>query len=105
MQFKIYLYVALIYIPISMGLDIKRGYEILPNNNVTFGIKVTNNTDSVVSDVQVILDYNESLFSLQNERILKLDNIPPEVHITLTLVTHTSLSSGHPALNLHRGQL
>ncbi|WP_407355298.1 hypothetical protein [Methanolobus sp. WCC5] len=69
-----------------MGLDIKRGYEIFPNNNVTFGIKVTNNTDSVVSDVQVILDYNESLFSLQNERILKLDNIPPTVTRTAKFI-------------------
>jgi hypothetical protein len=65
-----------------MEIDIKRGYEILPNNNVTFGIRVTNNTDLVISDVQVILDYNESLFKLQEYRILKLANIPPGTALT-----------------------
>lgn len=45
-----------------MKIDIKRAYDILPNNNITFGIRITNNTDLVISDVQIILDYNESLF-------------------------------------------
>ncbi|GEM_PF-4367733 len=65
-----------------MEIDIKRGYEILPNNNVVFGIRITNNTNLVISDVQVILDYNESLFKLQKDRILKLGNIPPSTALT-----------------------
>lgn len=60
-----------------MEIYIKRGYEILPDNNVVFGIRITNNTDLVISDVQVILDYNESLFKLHEDRILKLASVPP----------------------------
>ncbi|WMW21827.1 hypothetical protein RE476_10665 [Methanolobus mangrovi] len=65
-----------------MEIDIKRGYEILPDNNIVFGIRITNNTNLVISDVQVILDYNESLFKLHKDRILKLGNIPPSTALT-----------------------
>ncbi|WP_342303617.1 hypothetical protein [Methanolobus sp. ZRKC5] len=65
-----------------MEIDIKRGYDILPDNNITFGIRITNNTDLVISDVQIILDYNESLFKSQEDRIQKLASIPPSTAIT-----------------------
>ncbi|TQD27007.1 hypothetical protein [Methanolobus vulcani] len=69
-----------------MDVDIKRGYEILPNNTIIFGIRITNNTDIAISDVQVILDYNESVFELQEDRILKLGNIPPTIAKTAKFV-------------------
>ncbi|MDW7733462.1 MAG: hypothetical protein SCH66_13675 [Methanolobus sp.] len=69
-----------------MRIDIIRGYEILPNNDVMFGIRITNNDESVISDVQVILDYNESLFSLQGDRIDKLGNIPPTIPRTAKFI-------------------
>jgi hypothetical protein len=45
-------------------IEIKRGYEVLQDNNVRFGIRVINNSDFAISDVEVILDYSESLFEL-----------------------------------------
>ena len=60
-------------------IDIKRGYEVLPDNNVRFGIRITNNTDYAISDVEIILDYTESLFDLEGDKVQKLGNIPPTI--------------------------
>ncbi len=60
-------------------IEIKRGYEVLPDNNVRFGIKVINNSDFAISDVEVVLDYSESLFELEGSKIQKLGTIPPTV--------------------------
>ncbi|MCJ7625094.1 MAG: hypothetical protein MUO76_16460, partial [Anaerolineaceae bacterium] len=60
-------------------IDIKRGYEVLPDNNVRFGIRITNNTDDAISDVEIILDYTESLFDLEGGKVQKLGNIPPTI--------------------------
>jgi glycine betaine/proline transport system substrate-binding protein len=60
-----------------VDVEIKRGYEILPDNNVRFGIRITNGSDVVISDVEVILDYSESLFKLEGERVQKVGVIPP----------------------------
>ncbi|RZN40283.1 MAG: hypothetical protein EF813_03420 [Methanosarcinales archaeon] len=60
-------------------IEIKRGYEVLPDNNVRFGIRVINTSDSAISDVEVILDYSESLFDLDGSKVRKLDTIPPAV--------------------------
>lgn len=62
-----------------MEIDIKRGYEILPDNSIVFEIRIANNTNVAISDVQVILDYNESIFKLQQDRILKLGDIQPTI--------------------------
>ena len=43
-------------------VEIKRGYEVLPDNRVRFGVRVINNSDSAISEVEVILDYSHSLF-------------------------------------------
>ncbi|KXS43908.1 MAG: glycine betaine/proline transport system substrate-binding protein [Methanolobus sp. T82-4] len=59
------------------NIDIKRGYVVLPDNNVRFGVKIANTTESVIADVEVILNYPDSLFSLQNERIQKIGIVPP----------------------------
>ena len=59
------------------NIVIKRGYEVLPDNNVRFGIRIANTSDVVISDVEVILDYSESLFKLEGERVQKVGVIPP----------------------------
>ena len=38
-----------------------------------------NNSDFAISDVEVILDYSESLFDLEGSKVRKLDTIPPAV--------------------------
>ena len=65
-------------------IEIKRGYEVLPDNNARFGIRVINSSDFAISDVEVILDYSESLFDLEGSKVRKLDTIPP------TSQSHTS---------------
>ena len=67
-------------------IEIKRGYEVLPDNNVRFGIRVINNSDSAILDVEVILDYSESLFDLEDSKVRKLDTIPPAVPRTAKFV-------------------
>ncbi len=69
-----------------VDIEIKRGYEVLPDNNVRFGIRVVNNSDSAISDVEVILDYSESLFELGGNKIQKLGNIPPTVPRTAKFI-------------------
>lgn len=63
-------------------IEIKRGYEVLPDNNVRFGIRVINNSDSVISDVEVILDYSESLFDLEGVRSGNSTRYPPQANLT-----------------------
>ncbi|TFH46122.1 MAG: hypothetical protein E4G94_03130, partial [ANME-2 cluster archaeon] len=58
-------------------IEIKRGYEVLPDNNVRFGIRITNTSEFAMSDVEVILDYTESLFNLEGHSRQKLGAIPP----------------------------
>ena len=58
-------------------IEIRRGYEVLPDNNVRFGIRITNTSDLAISDVEVILDYSESMFKLEGERVQKVGVIPP----------------------------
>ncbi len=57
-------------------IEIKRGCEVLPENNVRFGIRITNSSDVVISDVEVILDYSESLFKLEGGRVQKVKQTP-----------------------------
>ena len=59
-------------------IEIKRGYEVLPDNNVRFGIRITNTGGLAISDVDITLDYPKSLFDLEENRMPNLGNIPPE---------------------------
>jgi len=61
----------------DVAIEIKRGYEVLQNNDLRFGIHIINNTDYVILDVQTILDYPKTLFSLKGTEIQTLANIPP----------------------------
>jgi len=63
-----------------------RGYEVLPDNSVKFGIRIINNSDSSISDVEVVLDYTESLFNLEGDKIQKLGNIPPTIARTAKFI-------------------
>ncbi|WP_292378261.1 MAP7 domain-containing protein [Methanosarcina sp. UBA289] len=67
-------------------IEIKRGYEVLPDNKVRFGIRVINNGDSAISDVEVILDYSHSLFELESSKIEELGNIPPSIPRTAKFI-------------------
>jgi formylglycine-generating enzyme required for sulfatase activity len=58
-------------------IELKRGHEVLSDNNVRFGIRVINTSDAAISEVKVILDYNEDLFELVDTEIQKLGTIPP----------------------------
>ena len=61
----------------DVAIEIKRGYEVLQNNDLRFGIHIINNTDYVILDVQTILDYPKTLFSLKGTEIQTLANIRP----------------------------
>ena len=67
-------------------IEIKRGYVVLPDNNVRFGIRITNTSDLAISDVEVILDYVESLFKLEGERVQKVGVMPPSNTRTVEFV-------------------
>ncbi len=58
-------------------IEIKRGYEVLPDNNIRFGIRITNVSELAIFEVEVILDFTESLFKLEGERLQKVGVIPP----------------------------
>ena len=62
-------------------IEIKRGYEVLPDNNVRFGIKVINNSEFLIVDVDVILDYSESLFKLDGGFDYWMENLGLNNHI------------------------
>ncbi|MBN2488013.1 MAG: hypothetical protein JXA98_03205 [Methanosarcinaceae archaeon] len=67
-------------------LEIKRGYELLPDNNIRFGIRITNTSELSISDVEVVLDYMESLFNIEGNRMQKVGNIPPSGSRTVEFV-------------------
>ncbi len=70
--------------------DIKRGYSVLPNNDIKFGIRVTNNTSYTITDVDTILDYQKAssmpLFSMKDSEIQHLGNIAPNTARTATYI-------------------
>jgi hypothetical protein len=63
-------------------IEVKRGYEVLQNNDLKFGIRVTNNTDYAIMDVETILDYPRTLFQLKDNVVQTLANIPPKLERT-----------------------
>ena len=67
-------------------IEIKRGYEVLPDNNVRFGIRVINNSEFLIVDVNVILDYSESLFKLDGNTIQNLSIINPTIPRTAEFI-------------------
>ena len=69
-----------------VDVEVKRGYEVLPDNDIRFGIRITNDNELAVLDVEVILDYVESLFKLEGERMQKIGVIPPANTRTIEFV-------------------
>jgi len=68
----------------SSTIEIKRAYEVLSNNDLRFGIRVTNSTDYAIMDVKTILNYPKTLFSLKDSEIQTLSNIDPHGKRTAT---------------------
>jgi len=68
----------------SKQIIILRGYEVLPNNDMRFGIRVENNSRFSVMDVQIILDYPETLFSMHDNEVQSIGNITPNGKRTAT---------------------
>ncbi|WP_321419431.1 hypothetical protein [uncultured Methanomethylovorans sp.] len=67
-------------------IEVRRGYQVLSDNTLQFGIKISNNGPDAILDVEVILFLPESLFKLQGDRIQKLGNILPNVSRTAKFV-------------------
>ncbi len=65
-------------------LGIKRGYEVLPNNDLRFGIRIENNFSFVIMDVQIILDCPRTLFSMSDSEVQNIGNINPSGKRTAT---------------------
>lgn len=61
----------------GVAIKIKRGYEVLQNNDLRFGIRVINNTGYMIGDVETKLDYPKTLFSLKGNVVQGLANISP----------------------------
>ena len=68
------------------GIEIKRGYTTLPNNDIKFGIKVVNNTNYMISEVEVILSYTKTLLELKSDQIQSLGNLPPKTPRTAEFI-------------------
>jgi hypothetical protein len=61
----------------SAAIEVRRGYEVLQNNDIRFGIRVINPISYLIADVETILDYPRTLFSLKGDVVQTLANIPP----------------------------
>ncbi|NIA12011.1 MAG: hypothetical protein GWP10_20395 [Nitrospiraceae bacterium] len=59
------------------AIEVRRGYEVLPNNDLKFGIRVINPTPYLIADVETIFDYDKTLFSLKGDDVQTLANIHP----------------------------
>ena len=65
-------------------IEIERGYEVLSNNDLRFGIRVTNSTDYAIMDVKTILEYPRTLFAIKGSEIQTLSNVDPHGKRTAT---------------------
>jgi len=63
-------------------IEIRRGYEVLHNNDLQFGIRIINSSETMMSDVETILDYPRTLFQLKDNVVQTLANIPPNAKRT-----------------------
>ena len=61
-------------------IEIKRGFEVLPDNNIRFCIRISNNTEFIIVDVKVILDYSGSIFKLDGNILQNLATINPKLN-------------------------
>lgn len=67
-------------------IEIKRGYVILPGNNIKFGIKIINNGNSVITDTVIHLDYPDKIFKHCGNEIEKLGNIRPKAPFSAVFI-------------------
>lgn len=69
----------------KMGIEIKRGYEVLPDNRIRFGLLI-NNSGTAISEVEVIIEFSDSLFELEGSEVVKLGTIPPFASRTVKFI-------------------
>lgn len=60
-----------------LGLEIKSGYQYLPDDSVLFVIIITNNNNFNISDVELLLIYDESFIMLEGSALRNLGSISP----------------------------
>ncbi|NMG82604.1 MAG: PQQ-binding-like beta-propeller repeat protein [Methanosarcinales archaeon] len=58
-------------------IDIKREYNVLPNNDLNLEITAANDTGYAVMDVKSILDYPPTLFSMKGSKVWSIGNLSP----------------------------
>lgn len=58
------------------NLDIKRGFEVLDNKDLRFGIRIKNISRFTINDVDVLLKYDRELFSVKGQEMKHLGNVP-----------------------------
>ena len=92
------------------AIEVRRGYEVLPNNDLKFGIRVINPTPYLIADVETIFDYDKTLFSLKGGELHTLANIHPggerTVKYVLTPITcvHNEKIGATIRYNDHTGE-
>ena len=90
----ILIYTLIPFIPIILiifaksrnNIQIKRGYEVLQNNDIRLGIRVKNNTNRIILDVEVVPKFNTALFQLKGERAINVGTIKPGSEMTAKYV-------------------
>lgn len=56
-----------------MGIEVRRGYEVLSDNSVRFGIRVFNNSNAVITDVEVIVHPDPVKTGDEVARLMKIN--------------------------------
>lgn len=79
--------------------EISRGFSVLTNNDIKFGIRLINNSNFVMNDVDIILDYNKNLFSIKDLDVQHLGNIMPKGIRTATYILKPLNCIHHEQIN------
>ena len=61
----------------SKYIKILRGFEVSQKNDLHFGIRMENNSTFSIMDVQIVLDYPKTLFSIHDNIFQNIGNINP----------------------------
>ena len=78
--------ILIMFVKSRNNIQIKRGYEVLHNNDIRLGIRVKNNTNHVILDVEAVPKFNTALFQLKGERVVNVGNIKPGNEMTTKYV-------------------
>jgi glycine betaine/proline transport system substrate-binding protein len=78
--------ILIIFVKSRNNIQIKRGYEVLQNNDIRLGIRVKNNTNHIILDVETAPNFNKDLFELKDEQVVNIGNIKPGSEMTAKYV-------------------